>query len=415
MSPMSFHAEAPPGAATARTGTKAPLVMGRARIWALLAVAIGGSASPTVAQQTPAETPDSPERLRPQPARAWLGLAFHEHLQCALEPAEGAPPCERRLVVVQLAQDGPADRAGIQVGDTLLAVAGHPVGSPSDRERVLSGVLRPGREVSVTVGRASGRRVLQVVPGTWPRRGAAEPGPPVVGPRGVPGAPDAEKHVLKVESDGRGVVWIRRVPAPPSPAEGARVEAGAIPMTSGADAARAVARAEAVRRWVEAEGELLRWVELDLGPELQALQDSVFQRARVRLDSLRKAHPFVYQYRSSQGARVAAGARPPGAPHARVALPLFERRVAGAEFEPLGPELAEFFAEDQGLLVLRVLPGTPADRLGLRPGDVVTEAGGTSVHDLEGLRRALTSEGEAPLLIRWTRKGQTLSGTLQKR
>lgn len=402
-----------------RTGSPATAGAGvtRARICMLLAAAVAWTVSSAAGQQTPTPTPDSLAPPRPQAARAWLGLAFHEHLQCAIDPAEGESPCERRVVVVQVAQDGPAARAGLQPGDTLLAVAGQPVSSAADRERVLAQVLRPGRQVSVTVGRESGRTVLQLVPGTWPNRGAWISGEasPRVQVRDVPVAPEPDKHVLKVESDGRGVVWIERVPAPPSPAEGVRVEVGAMPASAVPDSARAAARAEAVRRWMEAENELLRWVELELGPELQALQDSVFRQARARLDSLRKVHPFVYRYRNAEAARVAAGARPPRAPDVRSALPLFERRVAGAEFEPLGPELAEFFAEDQGLLVLRVLPGTPADRLGLRPGDVVTEAGGDPVRELEDLRRSLAAGAEGPLLIRWTRKGETLSGTLQKR
>ncbi len=51
----------------------------------------------------------------------------------------------------------------------------------------------------------------------------------------------------------------------------------------------------------------------------------------------------------------------------------------GFEGESLTPQLAEFFGVKDGVLVRTVGPHTPAERAGLRAGDVVTKVNGTMV------------------------------------
>jgi serine protease Do len=51
----------------------------------------------------------------------------------------------------------------------------------------------------------------------------------------------------------------------------------------------------------------------------------------------------------------------------------------GFEGEPLTPQLAEFFGVKQGVLVRTVDPKTPAEKAGLKAGDVVTKVNGTPV------------------------------------
>jgi len=53
--------------------------------------------------------------------------------------------------------------------------------------------------------------------------------------------------------------------------------------------------------------------------------------------------------------------------------------VVGFEGEALGPQLAEFFGVKAGVLVRSVNPNTPAQRAGLKAGDVVTKVNGTPV------------------------------------
>lgn len=85
----------------------------------------------------------------------------------------------------------------------------------------------------------------------------------------------------------------------------------------------------------------------------------------------------------------------PEAPRVRAVSPyLFgERFVAGAELTNLNPQLAEYFAVDEGVLVTEVVPGSPAYEAGLKGGDVIIRVGDTEVDSVSTLRRALSRAG----------------------
>lgn len=84
------------------------------------------------------------------------------------------------------------------------------------------------------------------------------------------------------------------------------------------------------------------------------------------------------------------------------------RAVAGAELAELGPGLADYFEAKAGLLVLRVAPRTPADRAGLRPGDVVVSADGRPLLSVDDLRRTVARPGGDPVRLRVVRKSRTI-------
>jgi S1-C subfamily serine protease len=79
-----------------------------------------------------------------QPPRPWLGMYTME--------AEG------RLVVAGLAGGGPAARAGIKIGDLVIAVAGEPVRTLAPLFRRVWSLGPAGVEVPLTVSR-EGRTV----------------------------------------------------------------------------------------------------------------------------------------------------------------------------------------------------------------------------------------------------------------
>jgi serine protease Do len=80
--------------------------------------------------------------------------------------------------------------------------------------------------------------------------------------------------------------------------------------------------------------------------------------------------------------------------------------LAGAEMARMNADLAETFAVEGGVLVLRVLPGTPAARAGLRGGDVIVGAGGEEVEAPQELRDAMVAVGErGALALDVVRKG----------
>lgn len=64
---------------------------------------------------------------------------------------------------------------------------------------------------------------------------------------------------------------------------------------------------------------------------------------------------------------------------------------AGFEGETLTPQLAEFFGVREGVLVRTVLQKSPAEKAGLKAGDIITKVGGTPVsssREISGLLRA---------------------------
>ena len=93
-----------------------------------------------------------PVRL-PEPLRAQLGLG------------DGA------LIVVMVEPSGPAARAGVLLGDVLVALAGGPVGDLDDVQQRL-GSDRVGAEIPAVVLRGGVRTELRITVGEQPRRRA---------------------------------------------------------------------------------------------------------------------------------------------------------------------------------------------------------------------------------------------------
>ncbi len=82
----------------------------------------------------------------------------------------------------------------------------------------------------------------------------------------------------------------------------------------------------------------------------------------------------------------------------------------GVEFQDLTPELADAFGlpSTSGALIARVVPGAPAERAGLRSGDVVVQANGHPVSNADDLRKriGLTPIGQT-LTLSVVRDGRT--------
>ena len=85
--------------------------------------------------------------------------------------------------------------------------------------------------------------------------------------------------------------------------------------------------------------------------------------------------------------------------------------VAGAEVRPVGDLGKDYFGVERGLLVLRIAPGTPADRAGLRGGDVILAADGDDVQSVRQLSRQLerSHDHDVKLDIIRKRARQTLT------
>ena len=81
--------------------------------------------------------------------------------------------------------------------------------------------------------------------------------------------------------------------------------------------------------------------------------------------------------------------------------------VAGAQLQPLNPDLASYFHVEEGVLVTEVLEGTPAFDAGLLSGDVIVRIGGERVISLKDLRFGI-GYLERPLRLRIIRKGDPM-------
>ena len=87
--------------------------------------------------------------------------------------------------------------------------------------------------------------------------------------------------------------------------------------------------------------------------------------------------------------------------------------VAGLELVPMNSELAEFFGSGDGLLVVRVLPGTPAHEAGFRAGDVILEGGGVRLATPRQLANLLTQASGRQVEVVLLRKGERRTLTLR--
>jgi serine protease Do len=99
---------------------------------------------------------------------------------------------------------------------------------------------------------------------------------------------------------------------------------------------------------------------------------------------------------------------PPGFGDPFSALPGNTPRV-GFEGEPLTPQLAEYFGVRQGVLVRTVDAKTPAEKAGLKAGDVVIKVNGTPVtspREISGLVRM--SRGKTTFSVVRNKKEMTL-------
>ena len=115
-------------------------------------------------------------------------------------------------------------------------------------------------------------------------------------------------------------------------------------------------------------------------PELQRRVAGVAPGQTARLTVMRDSKPLRLS--------VKIGEMPADEPSPAAAQ---DEEGWGLGVEPLGPEAALRLnlPVTRGLLVTDVAPGGPADRAGLRRGDVIVEAGRTPVADPAALYRAL--------------------------
>ena len=415
-------------------------------------IGLAAIASPTVA---PAQ-----ERVRApasetaafgfmQESRARVGVFLEPG--CEIEP-DARGDCAEAPRVRAVVDGSPADLAGIRAGDVLLSLDG--VALRTEPGRRAFAQLKAGIPVEIELGRSSGRNSVRVIPtggGGGMMFRTTGGNLTAVGP-----APSADIHVFRFRDDSGEINEFQFGPEPATrPARANFVvfssdEGGSLQISVGEDGIPALTMdGESVKlqelggvlaglreRLSEGLDQIQVHVNVhpgsadgrrhlvledpDLAVRLERARNEVLASARAELELLverrgelerRGEQPPAWAYRvRSTGPETpeapASWAPAVGVGGARAP----ELRLGGAEFRELTPDLAEYFEADSGLLVLRVIAGTPAAVMGLRGGDVVVEVAGHKSPDVAMFRQLASSHDGAGMEVKWIRKGSTHTG-----
>jgi len=306
------------------------------------------------AQERP--VPDQRPAPAPQPApegRGWLGLEF---------AWEQRPGSERPVLIIrQVMRESPAERAEIRAGDIIRSFGGAPPEPGAVQAR--GARLRPGEVIVVEVLRPGEDRVRSV-----PVQADRRPSVVARGPGGewVPFHPDTLRIQLRMNLDSM--------------------------------------RAEMARFQAEMErfqSEDMQVVFRGLMEEGARMRDSVWFGEGSR--PFRWEHSLVpmEQWYAAGAEAAAAAERTLTAAQARGTGPLMvfrsgQRVVGGAELAPLNPDLARYFGTESGVLAVEVLEDTPAERGGLRAGDVIIRVREEPVTGITQFRDALERGYRSP-------------------
>jgi serine protease Do len=100
-----------------------------------------------------------------------------------------------------------------------------------------------------------------------------------------------------------------------------------------------------------------------------------------------------------------------------VPLVLGTTRRIGVSTSPLGRQLADYFGVSGGVLVNSVEANSPADKAGIKAGDIITEADGAKIEDAGDLVSALNRKetGEVTLTVVRDKKQRTVRVTPERR
>ena len=317
-------------------------------------------------------------------AAGWIGIQVEGR---AL--ADGSA----RVMVVRVDGGSPAQRAGVRPFDILLRLDGEGVSPEALLE--LGERLRPGLPLQLTVLRGNRERTLRVIAGTRP-----EP----------MDAATMEEFTARVDSARRQVLHMVDSLLADTTWTLARREMEA--------ARRALAESAGAARQLEAGAEAMVRTREVMERTREAMRSLRFGRprsaagppsTRVRITGGepgfdergdRRGLPGGGRNRvGTGGERRGAGGPPPGV-RFRSPYLLGDRFVAGAELEVVEPDSAG--TRGIRLRVVHVVEGSPADRAGLAPEDVIATIGGEPVGNLREFRvrlARLSFRGRPEMLI----------------
>jgi S1-C subfamily serine protease len=350
---------------------------------------------------------------------AWIGVSTR-----AQSPTQqmGRTTSPGGLKVIDVTPGGPADEAGIETGDVLMKIDSHALKVPDDLTAAVL-FMDPGRAVEVVLDRG-GRTIMtfSMKPGlvgsnvpTGADTGAASNAGAVAGANAA-SAPNAA-HDTTASTGAAGGAAAGAAAAGAVVGAGASGDggAGAGAAATGAGAVVGAGAADAGAAGAGTAGAGGAGAE-DAGAGIGAA--AVIGTAAV-VGAVAGGSPAdSAQAASSSSDSTSVPVPPPAtsdssataAPSPSPATFLQSNGAAGlgVRCENLSIDLAKAIGSKpgQGVLVLAVTSGSPADKSGIRPGDVITFIGEKPVPDVDHLDQ-LIGGATSPLTIVTWRKGTT--------
>ena len=291
-------------------------------------------------------------------AQGWLGVTTQStdsDLRRSLDLTRDG------LLVNRVSADSPADRAGLQRGDVILSYNSRSVTDPDDLRQLVRDT-EPGRSVAVAVWRDGERRTLNVKVGELPADEESLFDVP------TPRAPEAPEP-----------------PTPPTPPRAPR--APRAPESSREYSERHGDDGTVHRRMIVDGRELS---EEEMKEHMKDMDKDGFRELK-ELKEL-KDLPGMSGWSDSDGRSFG--------------FSMLGRGRLGVRVEKLTGDLAQALGVDagEGVLVVQVMEDTPAQKAGVRAGDVIVKVGAESVSDPDELVKALRShDGSVDIVL--LRKG----------
>jgi hypothetical protein len=346
------------------------IMSGKNRTLALLGLLAAVSAQPVEAQVR--------STFQAQVQRAWLGVSY----STVITRSNG--DYREVLVIQEVVGESPAQRAGLEVGDTIVAI--NDIRATQQLMTSLGGSLEPGDEVRLRIRRNGREQERRVRAGEVPQAYAGRV---------------RARAIYEVDPDelrGRVQIYL----------DSARRQVDVMPrLFLDSIGPRGFFRDSLLIRtpgdssfvWRRPGGGGFTWVMPDSGgwifqndstwfrtqPDFGTFRFRMDSIIRFDMDSLRVSMRALG--RPDWNIQVDTLFRGPGAYGIAV---LGSRAVAGAELTELNPDLGAYFGTNRGVLVVRVPNGTPAEDAGLEAGDVIISVNGTNVGSVTELRREIS-------------------------
>lgn len=310
--------------------------------------------------------------------RGWLGISFSQ-----IETSTNGNRTSA-VIINDVTDNSPAKRAGVQPGDTLLRV--NDFRASSDLLGSMGSSVEPGDTVRFVVKRNGRERDIAIVVAERPANMTFTA--PSVTMNGFNG-----RFMIDPDSvRGRTKLFVDSIYATIDTAH-----------------FRSMFRFDTIngfRRLVE---DSMFFAMPGRVFQYGAFGDSVRGKWSVQVDSLMPGRFF--EFSSPDGTFSFDNGRV----FTTTGYLLGARAFGGADLIDLNSGLSEYFGAKDGVLVVRVPDGSPADRAGLEAGDVITKVNGAEVTSAKALREAAERVApRAPIRLTALRHGKTVSLELKR-